>query len=98
MLSRVRNQFRGARLARMSSGDYCVIRDLGPLNPAVPEFPSAADALAPLRAHSEKMGSGDFSPLWCGQAAPLCRELPAGQLTKVLAAEALDLMKRLADT
>jgi hypothetical protein len=29
MLSRVRNQFRGARLARMSSGDYCVIRDLG---------------------------------------------------------------------
>jgi hypothetical protein len=29
MLSRVRNQFRGARLARMSSGDYCFIRDLG---------------------------------------------------------------------
>ena len=29
MLSRVRNHFRGARLARMSSGDYCVIRDLG---------------------------------------------------------------------
>jgi hypothetical protein len=29
MLSRMRNHFRGARLARMSSGDYCVIRDLG---------------------------------------------------------------------
>jgi hypothetical protein len=29
MFSRVRNQFRGSRLARMSSGDYCVIRDLG---------------------------------------------------------------------
>ena len=29
MLSRVRYQFRGARLARMSSGAYCVIRDLG---------------------------------------------------------------------
>jgi hypothetical protein len=29
MFSRVRNRFRGARLARMSSGDYCVIRDLG---------------------------------------------------------------------
>ena len=29
MLSRVRNHFRGARLARMSSGDCCVIRDLG---------------------------------------------------------------------
>lgn len=29
MFSRVRSHFRGARLARMSSGDYCVIRDLG---------------------------------------------------------------------
>jgi hypothetical protein len=29
MFSRVRNHFREARLARMSSGDYCVIRDLG---------------------------------------------------------------------
>jgi hypothetical protein len=29
MFSRVRNQFRGSRLARMSSGDYCFIRDLG---------------------------------------------------------------------
>jgi hypothetical protein len=25
----MRNHFRGSRLARMSSGDYCVIRDLG---------------------------------------------------------------------
>jgi hypothetical protein len=29
MLSRMRNQFRGARLARMSSGEHCLIRDLG---------------------------------------------------------------------
>jgi hypothetical protein len=29
MFSRVRNHFRGSRLARMSSGDYCLIRDLG---------------------------------------------------------------------
>jgi hypothetical protein len=29
MLSRVRNHFRGAKFARMSSGTYCVIRDLG---------------------------------------------------------------------
>jgi hypothetical protein len=29
MFSRVRNQFKGSRIARMSSGDYCVIRDLG---------------------------------------------------------------------
>ena len=29
MLSRVRNQFQGAKFARMSSGTYCIIRDLG---------------------------------------------------------------------
>ena len=29
MLSRVRNHFQGAKFARMSSGPYCVIRDLG---------------------------------------------------------------------
>ncbi len=29
MLSRVRNHFRGAKFARMSSGTYRIIRDLG---------------------------------------------------------------------
>lgn len=29
MLSRVRKKFEGAKFARMSSGTYCVIRDLG---------------------------------------------------------------------
>ena len=29
MLSRVRNHFKDAKLSRMSSGTYCIIRDLG---------------------------------------------------------------------
>ena len=29
MLLRVRNHFQGAKFARMSSGTYCIIRDLG---------------------------------------------------------------------
>ena len=29
MFSRVRNHFQGAKFARMSSGTYCIIRDLG---------------------------------------------------------------------
>jgi hypothetical protein len=29
MLSRIRTHFKGSRLARMSNGTYCVIRDLG---------------------------------------------------------------------
>jgi nitronate monooxygenase len=46
----------------------------------------AAAALAPLRAKAESLGCGDFSPLWSGQNASGCREVPAGQLTRELAA------------
>jgi nitronate monooxygenase len=66
-----------------------LVREVGPISDLAPEFPLAAAALAPLRAKSEKAGSGEFSPLWSGQAARLARELPAGELTKRLAAEAL---------
>ncbi len=61
-----------------------------------PEFPLAAGALAPLRAKAEAQGSGDFSPMWAGQAAALGRAMPAGQLTKTLAAEALEHLRALA--
>ena len=47
----------------------------------VPQFPLAAALLGPLRSKSEAAGSGDFSPLWSGQAARLSREMPAGELT-----------------
>jgi nitronate monooxygenase len=66
-----------------------VMRELGPLTADAPAFPLAGNALAPLRAKAEAQGSGDFGPLWSGQAARLGRELPAGELTRALAAEAL---------
>jgi nitronate monooxygenase len=66
-----------------------VMRELGPISDAAPEFPLAAGALAPLRAKAEAQGSGDFSPMWAGQAAGLGRALPAGELTRKLAADAL---------
>jgi nitronate monooxygenase len=72
------------------------IREIGPLNAGVPEFPRAADALGPLRTRAESTGSGDFSPLWAGQAAAMAQEIPAGALTKMLAEQALRLMKELA--
>jgi nitronate monooxygenase len=65
-----------------------LIREVGPLSDVAPEFPLAAAALAPLRAKSERAGSGDFSPLWSGQAVRLTCELPAAELTKRLAIEA----------
>jgi nitronate monooxygenase len=72
-----------------------VMRELGPLSDAAPAFPLAANALAPLRAKAEAQGSGDFSPMWSGQAAALGRELPTRELTQRLVAEALDCMRRL---
>jgi nitronate monooxygenase len=62
-----------------------VMRELGPLNPAAPAFPLATAAMAPLRAHWEQRGSGDFSPLWSGQNASGCRSIGAAELTRQLA-------------
>ena len=64
-----------------------LIREIGPICPAAPAFPTAAGAVAPLRARAESLGSGDFSPLWSGQNASGCREIAAGRLTLELAAE-----------
>ncbi|SFD82287.1 NAD(P)H-dependent flavin oxidoreductase [Spirosoma endophyticum] len=66
-----------------------LIREVGPMSDVAPEFPLAGGALAPLRFKSEPTGSGDFMSLWSGQAAALGRELPAGELTKLLAEETL---------
>jgi nitronate monooxygenase len=60
------------------------MRELGPMGAAAPAFPLATAAVAPLRAQAEARGSGDFSPLWAGQDASGCREVPAAQLTREL--------------
>jgi nitronate monooxygenase len=63
-----------------------IMKELGPISTAAPEFPLATAAIAPLRAKAESQGSGDFSPLWSGQNASGCKEVPAGELTRELAA------------
>jgi nitronate monooxygenase len=73
-----------------------IIREQGPMSDAPPQFPLAAGAVQPLRAKAEAQGSGDFSPLWSGQAAALGRDLGAAELTQKLAAEALDRLRNLA--
>src|SRR5207244_3334093 len=62
-----------------------IMRELGPMTDRAPEFPLATAAIAPLRAKAESRGSADFSPLWCGQNATGCAEIPAGKLTRDLA-------------
>jgi nitronate monooxygenase len=64
-----------------------LMREVGPISAAAPAFPLAASAIAPLRARAEGLGSGDFSPLWSGQSASGCKEIPAAQLTRELAAD-----------
>jgi nitronate monooxygenase len=61
------------------------MRELGALNAAAPAFPLATSAIAPLRAHWEAQGDGDFSPLWAGQNASGCQALPAAEITRRLA-------------
>ena len=62
-----------------------LMREIGPISSVVPAFPLAAAAIAPLRAAAEAQGKGDFSPLWCGQNASGCKEIPAAALTGELA-------------
>ena len=64
-----------------------IVRELGPMSELVPDFPMASTATAPLRAKAESMGSGDFSPLWCGQNATGCVEISASVLIQNLAAD-----------
>ena len=67
-----------------------IVRELGPMSDLAPQFPLAATAIAPLR----KTGSEDFAQMWSGQAVSLCRELPAGELTKFLASHMLQFPSR----
>lgn len=63
-----------------------LMRDFGPMGGAPPEFPLAIGALAPIRKVAEALGSPEFSPLWSGQNPSNCREEPAADIVRMLAA------------
>ena len=62
-----------------------LMRELGAINRAAPQFPLATNAIAPLRAWAEAQGLGDFSPLWAGQNTSGCKVISAADLTRELA-------------
>jgi nitronate monooxygenase len=61
------------------------LKELGAIRSDIPAFPLTVAAFMPLRAKAEAQGSGDFSPLWSGQNATGCKEMPAAELTRALA-------------
>ena len=54
------------------------------MSPDAPAFPWAVGPIAPLRAAAEAQGSGDFSPLWAGQAFVLATAAPAQTVVREL--------------
>jgi len=62
-----------------------VMRELSPINPAAPAFPTAGGALIPLKAKDE----AGFSNLWSGQALRLGKDTTTYALTRELAEQAL---------
>jgi nitronate monooxygenase len=69
-----------------------LVDELGPVRNEAPPYPLASAALAPIRAAAEKAGEFGFGPMWAGQAAPLGQALPAAELTRKLAADALAIL------
>ena len=73
-----------------------MMREVGPISPDAPAFPHAATALGPLKTAAEKLGKVDFTNLWAGQAIALGRDTPATELTRTLAAGALNRFRAMA--
>jgi nitronate monooxygenase len=55
---------------------------------APPGYPEVHHLTAPIRAAARERGDADGFHLWAGQAHELARELPAGELVRLLADEA----------
>jgi nitronate monooxygenase len=62
------------------------MREHGPYAPAA--YPEVHHVTSPLRKAAAKVGDAQGMALWAGQGHRMARELPAGQLVEVLAAEA----------
>jgi nitronate monooxygenase len=62
------------------------MREVGPISALTPDFPLAANALAPLRRAAEPRGDSGFMPLWSGQNRSGCDSVPAAVIVERLAA------------
>ena len=56
------------------------------------EFPLQASLVSPLWRLPDEATRAAFMPIWVGQAAPMVRELPAGELIEALGSEAQEII------
>lgn len=69
-----------------------MVRELGPISSDAPDFPFGFAAVSRLWREAERRGTPDFSPHYCGQAAPLGRNCSTANLLENLRDQALLLM------
>jgi nitronate monooxygenase len=67
------------------------IADLAAAGEAVPAYPQQIPLTAPLRALAAETRSAAIMPMLAGQAYPLCRAMPAGELVQTLVRETADI-------
>ncbi|WP_435642166.1 NAD(P)H-dependent flavin oxidoreductase [Micavibrio aeruginosavorus] len=72
------------------------IQDVGPISDEVPDFPYASHFVSPLRKASEHAGRTDCMQMWSGQAAHMCRDMTAADLTRRLMEDSAALMNGVA--
>jgi nitronate monooxygenase len=82
-------------LARAARGR--LIDVLGPVRDEAPPFPLATAALMPLWRAAQERGDWEFLLPLAGQSAPLAQQMPAAELTRRLAADALEIIGSKAD-
>lgn len=88
--ARLRNTTAPTALTNLFSGGLArglinrAMQDLGPVSSLAPPFPSASNAIAPLRAKAEALGLDAFTPLWSGTNRTGCLEGPAKSVVDAL--------------
>ncbi|KAG7379491.1 hypothetical protein PHYBOEH_011927 [Phytophthora boehmeriae] len=73
-----------------------LMRDLGPMCAAAPEFPMAGAALGALKTTAEEKGDTAFSSMWSGMSPGFAREASAETIVRSMAEE-LDVLTRQGD-
>jgi len=68
---------------------------VAPGAPAIPAYPITYDAGKALHAAAKATGNSEYAAQWAGQAVPLARSLPAGELVALLTAELKEALERL---